>query len=106
MSMIDIQFAVFHEAHPELYKEFVKRTFALINRGKTHYSADAILHIVRYHSEVDGRNMEEYKINNNYSSRYARLFIKDHPAHEDFFKTRKINKKDFQSQTTPRQLWS
>lgn len=75
-------------AHPEFWTEFVKRTFQLINRGIQHYSADAICHIVRFHSAVDGRDVEEYKINNNYTALAARRFQEEFPEHAAFFNTR------------------
>lgn len=82
------KFNVFLREHPEFWREFVKRTKQLIERGIKHYSADAICHIVRFHSLVDGRDTEQYKVNNNYTALMARKWQEEFPDHADFFETR------------------
>ena len=71
-----------------MYRLFVKYTMELVNRGRTRYSADAIMHRVRWETNVV-TNDESFKINNNHVAFYARMFMKDYPELEGFFPIRK-----------------
>lgn len=90
MKTIDERFAEFDALHPQIYTEFVKQTMKMINRGFKAYSADTICHIIRFHTDLDGRDTEPFKINNDYTSRYARKFMNQFPKHEGFFRTREL----------------
>ena len=80
------KFAEFDNAHPEIYKVFVKFAKQAAEK-KTKYSAKSIFHRVRW--ETDVGDMEgDYKIDDGWISHYARKFVKDFPQHEDFFSFR------------------
>lgn len=80
-----------HRANLEVYEAFEIIAFDLIKQGHKRYSSDAILHIVRFNlNRTKGPN-DQYKINNNYSAYYARLFMHYHPRYNDFFETRQTN---------------
>lgn len=67
---------------------FERLTLKLINEnGFKHYSADAILHRIRWHFQVE-RRLREFKCNNNWTAVLARWFMQRHPEHEGFFETR------------------
>ena len=85
---IDNEFEAYDKSNPHVYKRFCEIADSIIKRGHKHYSADAILHVIRYESTVKKEPFELFKINNNYSSRYARKFISDHPEHNNFFEIR------------------
>lgn len=87
---IDSEFKAFHEAHPEVYDLFCKYALNLIRAGNTRYSADAILHVMRYNKVIGKGDDGMYKINNNFSSRYARKFIKENPKYYGFFEFRSL----------------
>lgn len=87
-SKLLIDFERFHTAHPDVYKLFKLLTLEKIALGFKHYSADAVLHVVRWHCDTSS-NGKAPKINNNYTAFYARLFHKDFPEHDGFFETRK-----------------
>lgn len=87
---IQARFESFHRRHPEIYNQFESIALGLRNRGYKHYSADAILHVVRWHTNMNRTRDNGYKINNNFVSRYARLFQSKHPHLHDFFKTRTL----------------
>jgi hypothetical protein len=88
MSDLEAQFAEFHAENPEVYRLFDRFTYDVIKRGLTHYSADAIMHRVRWFTTVETSDVEGYKINNNWVAFYSRLWMRDHPEHEGFFETR------------------
>lgn len=85
---IDEAFSQYHAAHPEVYASFCAIALGLIRRGHQHYSADAILHVIRYKVAIKKDVLSLCKINNNFTSRYARKFMRDYPKHEGFFETR------------------
>ncbi len=76
----------FHTAHPEVWEHFVKFTQDRIAHGFKHYSADAIMHRVRWETD-DGAEVG-FKINNNHVAFYARWYMKAFPNHDGFFRTR------------------
>jgi hypothetical protein len=55
--------------------------------GFKRYSADAILHRVRWHMHVE-RGNRGFKANNNWSAPLARWFLKIHPEAAGFFELR------------------
>ncbi len=77
----------FHRANPHVYAMFKRFTFEVLRRH-THYSARAVVHRMRWHTSIEVVNDDEFKINNNHTPYYARLFMKDFPLHEGFFRTR------------------
>lgn len=63
---------------PQIWQQFEAITLDLIARGVQRYSADAVLHQVRF----DGRQ----KIRNAFSAFYARKFREHHPQHARIFR--------------------
>lgn len=97
--MGDLQLSLFERAHraafelwlndnPNVWRLFESFTFAAIKAGRTHYSADAICHRIRWHVDVETRDASGFKVNNNHVAFLARRFEQLHPQHARFFKTR------------------
>lgn len=72
----------------DLYLEFEKIALGLIAEGRTHYSSDGILHVVRFNTRAHG-DEGAYKVNNNLAADFARRFMREHPAHGQFFHLRR-----------------
>ena len=71
----------------EVRNLFERFALEVSKRGFKRYSADAILHHIRWHYHIelgDG----EFKCNNNWTSALARWFIGRHPGLPGFFETR------------------
>ena len=81
------RFLEFHRENPRVYELFSRFTHEAIARGHEHYSADAIVHRIRWHTSVETAG-DDYKINNNYRVFYGRLWCQKNPGHSDFFRTR------------------
>ena len=81
------EFEAFHAANPEVYHLFKRFAYDAIRRHHQHFSSDMVLHRVRWETGVVTTG-NLYKINNNYSAFYARLFMLQHPAHQGFFRCR------------------
>lgn len=90
MATIEERFNLFLDVHPEAYTEFCRRVKQLQDRGITHYSAKAIFEIIRFHSIVDARDIEVFKVNNDYTSLMARKWLKEHPEWPEFFELREL----------------
>ena len=83
-------FLRFHKANPEVYRLFCAFTKQLIGAGRRSYSADAVLHRIRWHTAVETKG-EPLKINDHYSSLYARLFMMHHGEYSGFFELRRLH---------------
>jgi hypothetical protein len=81
-------FAEYHEQNPQIYAAFKRFTFMLIQKGRKHYGARGIIELIRFNSIVSGN--DGFKINNNYGAHYSRLFMKDFPQYDGFFKCRQM----------------
>lgn len=80
------RFKLYHEKNPHVYEMFKRFAFAAVQE-KDQYSADAVLHRMRWYTEIETRG-DRFKINNNYAAYYGRLFMADFPQHAGFFRTR------------------
>lgn len=88
MTSIQRQFAAFDAAHPDVYEEFVRYARLLKSRGRDHYSADAICHVIRFHRITSGKDSSGFKVNNNYTALLARKAMAECPDLDGFFVTR------------------
>lgn len=87
---IQTRFHRFHERNPKVYKLFQLYARQARDAGCTRYSADAILHRIRWHLTVETQDGGGFQINNNFTSRYARLLIRDDPTFAGFFEIRRL----------------
>lgn len=72
----------------EVASLFVRFAKDVKRRGFRRYSADAILHRIRWHMHIE-RGDREWKCNNNWTSGLARWAMHHHPAElSEFFETR------------------
>lgn len=81
-------FAAFDRANPRIWKLFERFTLERVDHGFCHYSADAIMHRVRWETPARGDDSSGFKINNNHVAQYARKFARLHPEHGEFFRFR------------------
>ena len=89
-SALEVSFREFHQANPTIWELFQRYTFEVIRAGHRHYSSRTVLHRIRWHTNVETRSDENFKINNNHSPYYGRLFMETHPEHDGFFHTRGV----------------
>lgn len=81
-------FLDFDEAHPEVYEYLLVLIEEVGRRGFRHYGIGALWERMRWHFQIERGMDEEFKLNNNFRSRYARKIIAEHPELEDFFELR------------------
>lgn len=82
------KFIDWHLKHPDIWKAFEKMALKLINKGRNRYGAKTIIETIRYHSDVKGGT--PFKISNNYTAYYARIFTLKYPQHENFFQLKEV----------------
>ena len=87
---IEEAFRDFHARHPEVAEYMTGLSFDLLYRGRNHYGVKAVYERARWHFQVEKDMGEEFKLNNNYHSRYARLIMRENPQLEGFFELRKL----------------
>jgi len=85
---IQDRFEQFDTTHPEIYREFKRRAYQLWDAGRRHYGAKGIMEAVRFHTALSGADIEPFKINNNYISRYVRKLIDEDKRFTHFFELR------------------
>lgn len=86
---IDDAFRQFDREHPEVFRLFRDYAEQIRGRGFSRYSSDAILHRIRWWHHVEQAD-REFKINDHFSSRYARLLIEVDPTFAGFFELRRL----------------
>ena len=81
-------FLIFHENNLHIYAMFKK--FSLeASRHRTRYSARGIFHRIRWETMIaEDRGTGEFKLDDGWSSHYARMFMKEYPHLGEFFETR------------------
>lgn len=72
---------------PEVCRLFEKIATELVDGGFARFSADAILHKIRWEMQVE-RGNRGFKINNDWSATLARWFITRNPGAKKFFELR------------------
>lgn len=80
-------FRAYHDENPGIYAAFVDYAFEASKKFK-HYSAKTIMERVRWEVEIGAG--KEFKINNDFTSLYARLFVYNYPGLETFFEFRTL----------------
>lgn len=71
----------------EVYKKFAMQ---VKSAGYSRYGIAAITERVRWHYQFERDVHEDFKINNNYRSRMARLLMEQYPELDGFFEIRKL----------------
>jgi hypothetical protein len=102
------QVTAYHKQHPEVFQMFEEFTFQMINRGFKNYSSKAIFERIRWEKDAGGNGESQFKIGNNYAAFYGRRFMRKHPQHDGFFRTRKqtseTREATYMPELTPLQL--
>lgn len=79
-------FLKYHHDNPEIYRAFKRYAFRAINRGYRHWGAKSVFEVIRWETGLTGN--DDFKVNNNYTALYARMFMDEYPQYAGFFRTR------------------
>ena len=87
---LEKKFWEYHRSNPHVFELFKKYAQEIRDSGFRHYGSKSIFERVRWHLDVETLDPEGFKMNNNYSSRYARLLMFEDPTFEGFFRNRTL----------------
>ena len=88
---LDERFRAFHEANPQVYDALCVLARQLKARGHRRYSIKGLFEVLRHRYALQTNRLgDDYKINNSYSSRYARALMEQEPDLDNFFETRQL----------------
>lgn len=83
------RFLQYHEANPHVYEAVREVVISLKRKGWQRYGAKSCFELLRFHSNVWAAT-EGWKLNNDYTSRYARLLMEQEPELAKFFSLRRL----------------
>jgi hypothetical protein len=89
---IQRRFEAFHDAHPQVYAGLVILARQGDRAGRTKIGMKMLFEVLRWEWVIAGLpdDAEEWKLNNNYTSRYARLIMEQEPDLVGIFETREL----------------
>ena len=88
---IEEAFLRFHEANPWVYEALVRLARDLHRRGRRKIGMKMLFEVLRWqHSISTVDESSDFKLCNNYTSRYARLIMRNEADLVDIFETRKL----------------
>ena len=92
MSDLKQKFDEWNKENPEVYALFKRFSFEAISKGHKRLSAWMIANRIRWETSIETFSVDEYKISNDYIALYARMFMRDHPEYDGFFKTKEMKR--------------
>jgi hypothetical protein len=86
---IEEAFADFHRLNPWVYHALVRLARQVTQRGHSRIGIGMLFEVLRW-EWYTASTAGDYKLNNNYRSRYARLIAANEPDLADVFETREL----------------
>ncbi len=89
---IQAQFQRFHIRHPEVYYGLLRLARQADSSGRPRIGMKMLFEVLRWEWTIAGLpdDAEEWKLNNNYTSRYARMVMDHNPDLAGLFETRAL----------------
>ena len=87
---IDERFMEFHHANPHVYERLRAMSFQWLGAGHTKCSMDMLFHLLRWEYGITTAG-DEFRLNDHFTSRYARLLMANEPALRGLFNTRPLH---------------
>lgn len=78
------KFIKYNRTNPHLYEQFEKFAFEAINSGYKHFGPQMIIEKIRWETGVVAKD-SEFKISNNCSAYYSRIFMLKYPTYASYF---------------------
>lgn len=93
----------YHAENPHIYDGFDRFARDAVRSQRDTFGAQAIFERLRWYMAIE-RNDDAFKVNNNFSSYYARLWMRNNPEQRGFFRRRKLRATHAPSITGPENL--
>ncbi len=87
---IDEAFSEFDRENPRIYLRFCELVDKLRAAGVTRTSSKLIINRIRWDLTIETKSEDGFKINDAFTSRYARKYIQQYPEHEGLFEIRQL----------------
>lgn len=88
---IDSDFLAFHQSNPHIYDELVRLAREARARGHQKLGIGMLWEVMRWNKFVmTTPTNDEFKLNNNFRSRYARIIMENEPELSSLFETRSL----------------
>ncbi len=87
---ITIAFRKFNKQNPHVYVYFKRYTKQLARSGQKLTSSKMIINRIRWEIYMENKGSDKYRINDAFTSRYARKFIRDFPKYKNVFHLREL----------------
>jgi hypothetical protein len=87
-SELQSRFEEFHKDNPHVYEELVRLAREASTNGHKRIGIRMIWEVLRWNLTMKTLNAGDFKLNNNYHSRYARLVMEREPDLAGVFETR------------------
>lgn len=89
--LLSERFLIFHYNNPKIYDILVRLARQGVGSGKKRIGIGMLWEVMRWEMGLDVvDDGEEFKLNNSYRSRYARLIMKTEPDLAEIFETRTL----------------
>ncbi len=86
---IEEAFQRFHAENPWILEQLLTMTEKLHRGNRKRYGIGMLWEVLRWHVAIgEIKTDEDFKLNNNFRSRYVRLIVKLHPEYEQMFEMR------------------
>lgn len=82
------RFWEFNAANPHVYRRIVQLARKAKMRGLEHYSIDGIFHVMRWEIAIRTKSTEQFRLNDHFTSHYARLVNDREMDLKNFFELR------------------
>lgn len=87
---LDERFCAFCRANPHVYDHLRRNALELVRTGHKRISIKMLIEVLRWSALRTRDAHSDYRINNSYSSRFARLLAASEPELADAFETREL----------------
>lgn len=85
------RFEAFHTANPWVADALEDLAFELLTAGVNRFGVKALVERLRWDwTKAQATNGDRWRLNNNHTSRYARLLIDRHPGWAEFIECREL----------------
>ena len=85
-------FILFHTKYPRVYELFTAYCLQLIRGGHKKIGAKMVIERIRWEFATGSKDAQGFKINNNFTAHYVRLFQQNYRDYAGYFETRSIRK--------------
>jgi hypothetical protein len=87
---IQTDFYQFHKDNPDVYRRLVALARKARSHGYSHIGIKHIWEVMRWEVMIETKGATDYKLNNNFTSRYARLIMGQEPDLAGVFEVRAL----------------